>query len=144
MIVSVMNFNMPFSAADLDRPIRSVFQKMPIDPVIESAAERVDYAYSESWGENITDELVDSLGVFKGIDEFKAVYARCQAVHSVAYPDPDGDPVGETLGEYLTFYRDKAHRFNPSVPLPDIPENGGDLVEFIESFTVYQMLSVGW
>jgi len=135
-------FDMPFSAADLDRPLRDVFQKLPaIDPIIESAAEKVDYAYGASWGNVITDELVRSMGVFKSMTDFKALYARCQAVHAVAYPV---DSIGETVREYLTFYRNKAHRFRSSDPLPDFPENGGDLVAFFESFTLRQMLSVGW
>ena len=44
----------------------------------------------------------------------------------------------------MEFYRNKAHRFVPNAPVPEIPVYGGDLIEFLDSFTVEQMLAYGW
>ena len=140
--------SMRFEAADLDRLLTSVFPDearfVRVDAGTVEAAFQVDFDCCELWGGQITDELVNDLGFFTGgVAEFKAAYARCQAHHALVYPNPDGGE-GDTLREYMEFYRCKARRFVPEDPLPDIPVDGGDLIAFIEGFTVKQMLAYGW
>jgi hypothetical protein len=133
---------MNFEAADLDRPIADVFPKATVEalapPSLWKATEQVDFAACEHWGDRVTDDLVNGLGAFTGgVAEFKAAYERCQAQSAVMLSD-------DTLREWLESYRAKAHRFVPDAPLPALPVDGGDLLEFLRGFTVEQMLAYGW
>lgn len=94
-----------------------------------AAAREVDFDFDEHWDGRITDDLVNGLGAFTGgVAEFKEAYVRCQAHHVAVLAGE------ETLREWIEFYRDKAQRFEPDAPLPDLPAGGGDLVgDFSES-----------
>ena len=71
-------------------------------------------------------------GDIVGVAKFKAAYAWCQALD----------------GKSTARYREKALRFVPTPPAPDVPrdfEGVSDLlVDFMDRFTVEQMLACGW
>ena len=132
---------MRFDAADLDRPLSDVFSAATSAVATElvAAARQVDFDCCERWGGRITDDLVNGLGAFTGgVAEFKEAYARCQAHHAVVYAGE------ETLRDWIEHYRAKVRSFAPELSVPELPAEGGDLVDFLRAFTVEQMLAYGW
>ena len=49
-----------------------------------------------------------------------------------------------TLRDFLEGYRAKVRRLAPELSVPELPAQGGDLVDFLRAFTVEQMLAYGW
>jgi len=96
---------------------------------------------------NLTDEVVTSMlcshPTFPGgMSEFKRALVLCHAKHIVNHRDPDDLP--ESLREVFQFYIHKSLRFHPQVPVPKIPEDGGELIMFLNNFNVKQLLTIGW
>ncbi len=127
-----------FTESQLDEECVGVFgsacfEKVGITRNTYNLCELIDNRYWGSWERKINMAQLNYYG-FDTLDDFKNVYARAHLYNALRFSP------NRTVREFLQFYSRKVKRFHNK----DIDCNKKNIVEFLLSMSVEELLCVGW
>lgn len=133
-----MTSSFAFVAMQLDERMVSVFGSASFETVglnrkAYHICEIVDMSFHDTWEEKVNTSYLAYYG-YDTDKSFKDVYARAHIYNSLRYA-PD-----KTIREFIEFYSKKVKHFFDR----DVDCNTKNLHDFLMSFSLEELLCVGW
>ena len=139
-----------FTEADLDRLPADVFAGRHPERLVDAftflrayLADRMKWHTGiEALVADVGSLLLRASGLFRSLSEFKAALVGCNAMHIACglHDVTEHAPRG-TLRYVLASYVTSARKQGKQALLPKVPQDGGDLVEWLGRFNTEQLLA---
>lgn len=131
-----MDSSFTFSASQLDDPMTSVFggasfEKLGITRKTYQLCERFDSNYRNTWDEKVNTSFLAYYG-YDHLDDFKSVYAKARIFNTLRFLP------NKTIKEFMELYSRKVKSREVD------SSNTSNVVDFLMSMTLEEMLCVGW
>lgn len=135
------NFN--YTHKDFDVCFRNVIGEKTLDindfglnSTCYDVLEKIEYDIVEN-NINMNEDIIKTYG-FQNIDTFKEMFCRAHLWNNYIYSEHD-----KSLRDFLTHYYTKAKHFHPNANIPS-PKENGNILEYLKSFKIVWLISIGW
>ena len=127
-----------FTESQLDESIVSVFgsacyEELGITRNTYKLCELIDNNFWDSWCQKVNMSQLRIYG-YDTVDDFKTVYAKAQLYNALRFSP------NKSVRELLQFYATKVKRFCNK----DVDCNKNNIIDFLDSMSLEELLYVGW